>query len=186
MKKIVVILSMLFATQVLANDSVGVIQYGMEFSKLKEMCSVVEKLSDNKYKIALKKDYIGSFMFPSDFYEIVGIDNQGKVISVSQSYGMFSTYKGYYETYGLLLMEEIYQGQKEPIYFSSPNVPDLYMKSNRNPTLDVVNDEYKLDAMFVNDNKTRMVILTSHAYESGVLIEKLVIWGPQVKNLLNQ
>lgn len=186
MKKIigVVILVLLSSTAFAFSD--GVIKSGMSLKEVERYCVKIEEEEEKgKYRVFFNEEAENSFMFPATYPEAIRVDSKNRVVHFSQVYGEFTNYKEYTEAFFLLGID-IESVFGKALLVDIPNIPDFYIKSNRNPTLDVSKDVFKLFAIWVNDEETEMVMLNTIPTDSGVVVEKISISGDHVKEILTQ
>lgn len=185
MKKIigVVILVLLSSTAFAFSD--GVIKSGMSLKEVERYCVKIEEEEKGKYRVFFNEEAENSFMFPATYPEAIRVDSKNRVVHFSQVYGEFDNYKEYTEVFFLLGID--IEGEfGEAVFIDVPDIPLFYVKSNRNPTLDVSRDVFKLYGLWVNDEETEMVMLNTIPTNSGVVVEKISISGDRVKEIMNQ
>ena len=185
MKKLigVVILVLLSSTAFAFSD--GVVKSGMSLEELKKYCVKIEEEEKGQYRVLFNEKAENAFMFPASYPEAIKVDSKNRVVHFSQVYGEFDNYKEYTEAFFLLGID-IESEFGEAYFIDVPNIPDFYIKSNRNPTLDVSRDVCRLYGLWVNDEETEMVMLNTIPTNSGVVLEKISISGDRVKEIMNQ
>lgn len=185
MKKLigVVILVLLSSTAFAFSD--GVVKSGMSLEELKKYCVKIQEEEKGQYRVFFNEEAENSFMFPASYPEAIKVDSKNRVVHFSQIYGEFDNYKEYTEAFFLLGID-IESEFGEAIFMGIPDIPDFYIKSNRNPALDVSKDLYRLYAFWVNDEETEMVMLNTIPTNSGVVVEKISISGDRVKEIMNE